>query len=119
MAAELVLIDSFFVPEPAYRKLADGVANAVEACDTIGSLVRPIRRRLDWSQGQLAEHVGMPVSRLQKVEKREARPSIDDAEVLLKWIGAYAPIQPELPVGQPGVAVVDLDEDVAPVDTLA
>lgn len=91
MAAELVLIDSFFVPEPAYRKLADGVANAVEACDTIGSLVRPIRRRLDWSQEQLAEHVGMPVSRLQKVEKREARPSIDDAEVLLKWIGAYAP----------------------------
>ena len=41
----------------------------------IGSLVRPIRRRLDWSQEQLAEHVGN--AGVLVAESRSARRAVD------------------------------------------
>ena len=131
-----ILIDQFFVPEEAYLRLDSTIRGAAESLQTLGTLVRPIRKRLAWSQEKLAEHLGVPVSRVQKIEKGEVAPSIDDGVVLLVWIKAFAPIQPELPfVGvAPEVSETDskgnvrrihpeiheepeiVDEAVAPVD---
>lgn len=92
-----ILIDQFFVPEEAYLQLDNTIRGAAESLQTLGTLVRPIRKRLSWSQEKLAEHIGVPVSRVQKIEKGEVSPSIDDGVVLLLWVKTFAPIQPELP----------------------
>lgn len=103
MTEPTILIDQFFVPEEAYLRLDNTIRGAAESLQTLGTLVRPIRKRLSWSQEKLAEHIGVPVSRVQKIEKGEIAPSIDDGVVLLLWVKTFAPIQPELPFPTGGV----------------
>ena len=103
MTEPTILIDQFFVPEEAYLRLDNTIRGAAESLQTLGTLVRPIRKRLSWSQEKLAEHIGVPVSRVQKIEKGEIAPSIDDGVVLLLWVKTFAPIQPELPFRTGGV----------------
>lgn len=91
-----LLIDQFAVAEGAYNALVEALEGAQDACAKVASIVRPVRKRVGWSQADLAKHVSMPVGRVIAVEGG-AIPSLDDAVVLLRWIGAYAPIQPELP----------------------
>lgn len=101
-----LLIDQFAVAEGAYNALVEALDVAQDACDKVASIVRPVRKRVGWSQAELAKHVSMPVGRVIAIEGG-ATPNLDDAVVLLRWIGAYAPIQPELPFQ---ASVVDLGE---------
>lgn len=103
--------DTFSVDGPGLNRMIDSIRDVVESLHEVGPLVKVVRKRVGWSQEQVANHISIPINRLGAVEAGKASPSVDDALAMLLWIKGIAPIQDSIPFQT--FRVLDEDENAA------
>ena len=54
---------------------------------TIGELIRSNRRRLDMSQGELADKVNLYTEKISRIERGKQQPIYEDAIAMLRAVG--------------------------------
>lgn len=93
-----LLIDRFEVDAEALTRLQSSIEGALDALGEVGPLTKAVRKRLGWSQSQLADHTAIPVGRLRDIEAGTTNPTVYDGSLLLSWVRHHAPLQAQLDI---------------------